>query len=82
MDRTLAHNAQMRANQDKAMKNDSMLCRYEDCLCRVSGANAVHYDGGSYCSQRCADGRGCDHAGCNCGKFATEAVEPHLPYER
>jgi hypothetical protein len=33
-------------------------------------------DGKAYCTQRCADGRGCDHEGCNCGSFPTSEPNP------
>jgi hypothetical protein len=26
-----------------------------------------------YCSERCADNRGCNHAGCNCGGSSTRS---------
>ncbi len=54
--------------------SDQLACAAESCSCHVDSQNAVKVEGRLYCSQRCADGRGCDHAGCNCGDFP--AAEP------
>ena len=53
-------------------------CAAESCVCEVERADAVSSEGSLYCSERCADGRGCDHAGCNCGEFPT-AEPPTTP---
>jgi hypothetical protein len=53
---------------------DSQSCAFEACKCEPTGETMVRKDGAAYCSERCADGRGCDHADCNCGDFP--APEP------
>jgi hypothetical protein len=55
-------------------------CAGEDCNCEFEMDSAAVVDGRAYCSQRCADGRGCDHAGCNCGEFPT--AEPPTQAEQ
>lgn len=54
--------------------NTEQVCEYDECSCQVDAASAVSQGGKDYCSQRCADGRGCDHPGCNCGAFVPEGV--------
>ena len=54
--------------------NQGQTCEYEECSCEVDSASAIAQDGKQYCSQRCADGRGCDHLDCNCGAFAGEVI--------
>lgn len=49
-------------------------CAAESCVCQLERAQAVSREGLLYCSERCAEGRGCDHADCNCGEFP--AAEP------
>jgi hypothetical protein len=44
-------------------------CSQESCLCQVDAAKAFTANGKLYCSQRCSEGRGCDHMGCSCGQF-------------
>jgi hypothetical protein len=46
-------------------------CAHRGCDCEVS-ADAVQRQGRAYCSERCADGRGCDHRDCNCGAFPAQ----------
>lgn len=48
--------------------SDPTECAHKGCHCKLD-ANAISASGRSYCSQRCVDGRGCDHADCNCGEF-------------
>ena len=55
-------------------------CAADDCVCEFETTAAVLAYGAAYCSERCADGRGCDHAGCNCGEFPT--AEPAAPNQR
>jgi hypothetical protein len=50
-------------------------CATNRCNCEC-GDDAVSYDAMVYCSQRCADGRGCDHLDCNCGAFPTAEPQP------
>ena len=45
-----------------------MKCACESCRCLVETASAVQKDGQYYCSDACANGEGCDHAGCGCCK--------------
>ena len=44
-------------------------CAFKPCKCTLDPVHAVHRDGQAYCSERCADGRGCDHSHCNCGEY-------------
>lgn len=55
-------------------------CAAKSCHCKIDRAEAVSAQGGLYCSQRCVDGRGCDHAGCNCGAYPT--AEPRAEQHR
>lgn len=48
---------------------DSNRCAFESCHCACGPETTVRRAGAQYCSERCADGRGCDHAECNCGDF-------------
>jgi hypothetical protein len=49
--------------------SESRACAGESCLCQVNTATAVHANGKLYCSQRCSEGKGCDHMGCTCGVY-------------
>jgi hypothetical protein len=51
-------------------------CAHKDCKCRFGQDSAVQSQGKMFCTQRCADGRGCDHEGCNCGDFPAPEPEP------
>jgi hypothetical protein len=51
-------------------------CAFKPCDCELTSDQIVRRDGTEYCSERCADGRGCDHADCNCGDFPEE--EPSI----
>lgn len=43
------------------------LCSYDSCDCKVADdENHVKTANGVFCSQGCADGKGCDHPDCNC----------------
>lgn len=55
-----------------------IVCAEKSCKCRFDRASAIEFEGMLYCTQRCADGRGCDHEGCNCGSFP--APEPELKH--
>lgn len=50
---------------------DTNECAAKDCTCKTDGADAVSSEGQRYCSERCSEGRGCDHTACNCGAFPT-----------
>jgi hypothetical protein len=53
-------------------------CQHPHCKCSLDDERrVVQREGHSYCSERCADQRGCDHHGCNCGVFPLE--EPAQP---
>jgi len=52
-------------------------CEHHACECVIEASHAVTRDGKRYCSERCADNRGCDHAGCNCGAFPKAEPPPH-----
>lgn len=54
------------------MEASATHCQHSGCKCEVSQAHGVRHDGKIYCSERCADNRGCDHHQCNCGVFPTE----------
>ncbi len=51
-------------------------CAFKPCECELANQPTVQREGAEYCSERCADGRGCDHATCNCGDFPEE--EPSI----
>jgi hypothetical protein len=53
---------------------EQLACAADSCACHIDSQTAVRSEGQLYCSQRCVEGRGCDHAGCNCGDFP--AAEP------
>jgi hypothetical protein len=57
---------------------DIIRCAAKACVCKVDRTAAVRVEGQSYCSERCSEGRGCDHADCNCGDFPT-AEPPTSP---
>ncbi|NWO08792.1 MAG: hypothetical protein HLX50_24740, partial [Alteromonadaceae bacterium] len=43
------------------------LCSSEGCTCRVADdENHVKSAEGIFCSEDCAEGKGCQHPGCNC----------------
>lgn len=48
---------------------DPNTCEYKSCKCTTTTGEAIRSEGHTYCSQRCADGRGCDHEHCNCGNW-------------
>jgi hypothetical protein len=60
------------------MKSVDQVCAHKGCDCSLAADQRVARDGELYCSERCADGRGCDHQDCNCGDFP--AAEPEPPY--
>ena len=43
-------------------------CAHDRCQCQVLADKAVTKDGRLYCSQDCADGKGCNHQNCACGR--------------
>lgn len=57
------------------MEQATLRCAFKACDCEC-GMDAVREDGKNYCSQRCVDGRGCDHKDCNCGAFPAEEPRP------
>jgi hypothetical protein len=54
------------------MNPKATTCSHPECTCQVDPQRAVNRDGKAFCSERCADGRGCDHRGCDCGDFPGE----------
>jgi Prokaryotic metallothionein len=46
-----------------------LACAFKPCRCTFELVQAFEYQGLLFCSERCVDGRGCDHAHCNCGKW-------------
>jgi len=54
-------------------------CAHSACDCDVEPGQAVVFDGQTFCSTRCAEGRGCDHHDCNCGNFPVEEPEERTP---
>jgi hypothetical protein len=51
-------------------------CAHKGCKCSVQSDAAAKSEGLLFCTERCADGRGCDHEGCNCGSFPAPEPEP------
>lgn len=58
------------------MNKDATTCEFGPCHCRTDEPTAVTHEGKRYCSERCVDGRGCDHNHCNCGDFPTAEPDP------
>lgn len=54
------------------MGNANPTCAYGPCQCTVSPEQAVQRNDQRFCSERCADGQGCDHQDCHCDGFRTE----------
>jgi hypothetical protein len=53
----------------------SQTCAHKDCECAVNAAS-VAQGGKRYCTQECADGKGCAHLNCGCGsELETETEE-------
>ncbi len=57
------------------MNQPTAKCAFAACDCEC-GTDALNDDDKTYCSQRCVDGRGCDHHGCNCGEFPAAEPQP------
>jgi hypothetical protein len=53
-----------------------VMCAHKTCKCTCDHDDGVRFEGLMYCSQRCADDRGCDHAECNCGDFPVAEPRP------
>lgn len=54
----------------------SQTCAHRDCDCRSDQFGGVEKGESWFCSQECAEGSGCHHAGCNC-----DHVSNHNPDE-
>lgn len=52
-------------------------CQHENCGCQIKDDSAVHHDGKFYCSQDCAEGRGCTHANCGCRNPSLADLRDH-----
>ena len=55
-------------------------CGYEPCQCSLLDDQGVTIDNVRYCSQGCAEGRGCDCPNCNCANEVRHQVTP--PHEQ
>ena len=53
-----------------------IVCAHKSCDCRFDRGTAIESEGKLYCTERCAEGRGCDHEGCNCGSFPAPEPDP------
>lgn len=51
-------------------------CDHDQCGCKITDDSAVSRDGKVFCSTGCADGTGCNHAGCTC-QSVNKGHEPH-----
>jgi hypothetical protein len=58
------------------MQLEKVMCAHKTCKCNCDQQDSVRFEGLMYCSQRCADNRGCDHAACNCGEFPLSEPRP------
>lgn len=52
-----------------------VFCSNGPCTRDVSPENVVPHDGKNYCSQGCAEGRGCEHPECGCSDLAQQTPE-------
>lgn len=43
-------------------------CAHQGCVCTISKDFAYQRDGKVYCDAGCADGKGCGHPDCSCGR--------------
>ncbi len=58
------------------MTTGALSCAFGPCRCAIDAVQAIEREGKVYCSERCIDGRGCDHAHCNCGEWPTAEPDP------
>lgn len=58
------------------MDKAKVMCARKTCKCHCDHDECVSSEGLLYCSNRCAEDRGCDHEGCNCGDFPTAEPSP------
>lgn len=53
------------------MANVTYHCAAEGCNCKVADdETSFKNDAGLFCSQECAEGKGCHHSGCGCASKA------------
>lgn len=50
-----------------AVQETKEKCAHKGCSCQVIPSQGVHMNNKLYCSQECADGKGCHHSNCTCG---------------
>ncbi len=43
-------------------------CAHASCQCQIAAGTGVQKDGKQYCSHDCANGQGCNHQNCHCGR--------------
>lgn len=60
----------------KQAANASKTCAHDGCGCASDQYGGVDKGDEWFCSQGCAEGSGCEHAGCRCNR-----VENHNPDE-
>ena len=58
--------------------NAKQICAHDGCGCGIP-PKAVSKNGPSYCSDACAEGRGCDHPDCNCGAKEQDLTRTRIP---
>jgi hypothetical protein len=58
------------------MTSGASHCAFGPCKCTVEPAGAFEYEGKTYCSQRCVDRRGCDHAHCKLRQVPESGTRP------
>lgn len=54
-------------------------CQYEQCGCEITDDTAVSHEGKLYCSEDCAQGRGCTHSDCGCRNRAHKDLRDEEP---
>ena len=47
------------------MTKNEEICAHEGCICKLD-VNFVEDNNKKYCSQKCAEGKSCEHVGCSC----------------
>ncbi|MGE0861462.1 MAG: metallothionein [Gammaproteobacteria bacterium] len=54
--------------QTHAADANTVACAHDTCQCSVAPheQHGSHAQGQAYCSEGCANGRGCNHQGCGC----------------
>lgn len=55
--------------------SQQLACAGDSCLCHVEAETAVRLESRLFCSQRCAEGRGCEHTGCTCAEVMSARTD-------